>query len=351
MKEILLSFILSVCLITTCFSVNCLKCHQDLITPKPYPHPPILEGKCCVCHGSSTQKEVKMVTKHVPFGKKHFVLFDIFSKNLYEGYIRVSDNNGHFSQKKIKILNIKELPFKNDKRPPRIESVHVVRIERGIFWTATIYWETDEPATSIVTWGKEKVLENKLENEDFVYKHQMTIAGLEGGAIYTFQVHSTDTCGNKTSSPEMKFKVIPLTLSDEKKEKKTSSLSVEIRNIRYYRTPQRKLLISWETNVATNGEIGLKAIEKQKNDVHIVLVNEKEAGLNACYHCHPSDKLGLTHPVDLPLPAEMKVSASLPLANGCITCATCHNPHGAKREYLLRKSRKSELCVSCHKNY
>ncbi|HDD43436.1 MAG TPA: hypothetical protein ENG63_01040 [Candidatus Desulfofervidus auxilii] len=349
-QMILIIIILSIFSATVCFSENCLNCHKDQIKSEPYPHPPILEGKCCICHGSEIQRETKVISKYTPLSKKHFVLLELSSKSSYEGWIKVKDKRGQFAQKKIEI-DIKNLPLKKDRQPPIIKSVQVVRIERGIFWTATIYWETNEPATSIVTWGEKKLHENKLENEDLVYKHEVIIAGLEGGASYSFQVHSADACGNITSSPEMKFKVIPMILSKKTQEMENPSVPLEIKRIKYYRTPQRKILISWETNVFTTGEVELRPKDKTEKVAHIVLASKKEAGLNACYRCHSSEKLGLTHPVDLPLPAEMKKSSRLPLANGCITCATCHNPHGAKLEYLLRKSHRSELCVSCHKNY
>jgi len=352
MKQIILIIIiLSIFSATICFSENCLNCHKDQIKPELYPHPPILEGKCCICHSSEIQRETKVISKYTPLSKEHFVLLDLSSKTSYEGWIKAKDKRGQFAQKKIKIIDIKNLPLKKDRQLPIIKSVQVVRIVRGVFCTATVYWETNEPATSIVTWGKEKSHENKLENEDLVYKHEVIIAGLECGASYLFQVHSVDACGNRASSPEMKFKVIPMILSEKTQEMENPSVPLEISRIKYYRTFQRKILISWETNVFTTGEVELRPKDKTEKVAHIVLASKKETGLNACYRCHPLEKLGFTHPVDLPLPAEMKKPSHLPLANGCITCATCHNPHGAKLEYLLRKSRRSELCVSCHKNY
>lgn len=37
-----------------------------------------------------------------------------------------------------------------------------------------------------------------------------------------------------------------------------------------------------------------------------------------------------------------------PLAEGAMTCASCHNPHGTSGEKLLKKGAVNDLCYSCH---
>jgi len=51
----------------------------------------------------------------------------------------------------------------------------------------------------------------------------------------------------------------------------------------------------------------------------------KELAINACYRCHSSDVLGLSHPVGSAEKPTIKIPDDLPtLKGGIITCVTCH---------------------------
>jgi DmsE family decaheme c-type cytochrome len=55
-----------------------------------------------------------------------------------------------------------------------------------------------------------------------------------------------------------------------------------------------------------------------------------------CGTCHKDKRHALTR------------SAHMPLREGGMTCASCHNPHGAATEKMLRASTPNELCLGCH---
>ncbi len=63
--------------------------------------------------------------------------------------------------------------------------------------------------------------------------------------------------------------------------------------------------------------------------------------IEICYECHSAEALGASHPVDNGLID--------PLTGGLFTCtSTCHDPHTAPYEYLLRYPPGGELCSLCH---
>lgn len=64
-----------------------------------------------------------------------------------------------------------------------------------------------------------------------------------------------------------------------------------------------------------------------------------------CLDCHPGRKGNGEHVVDV-VPAVNP--AGLPLHDGKITCATCHDPHSNQYGSLLRMPRE-KLCRACHR--
>ncbi len=70
----------------------------------------------------------------------------------------------------------------------------------------------------------------------------------------------------------------------------------------------------------------------------------KKAPSDLCLECHPDRVAPQEHRVGIPLsPAPKK----LPLADGKITCVTCHDPHTNPYGSLLRMP-ETELCLVCH---
>lgn len=60
--------------------------------------------------------------------------------------------------------------------------------------------------------------------------------------------------------------------------------------------------------------------------------------LETCYKCHAEKK------------AQIRKSAHMPLVEGKMGCASCHNPHGSTDEKLLTKNSVMETCYSCHQD-
>ncbi len=66
--------------------------------------------------------------------------------------------------------------------------------------------------------------------------------------------------------------------------------------------------------------------------------------IEVCLQCHTEEELGASHPVD--------DGMTDPVTGGLFTCtSTCHDPHTAPFEYLLRYPAGGELCSLCHQEF
>lgn len=87
-------------------------------------------------------------------------------------------------------VNISE----KDTRAPSISAVSVTSISQT---SATVSWQTDEKATSIVEFGTDTNLGQSLgDSRNLVTSHSITLSGLSEGTLYYFQVKSQDAAGN-----------------------------------------------------------------------------------------------------------------------------------------------------------
>jgi hypothetical protein len=94
-------------------------------------------------------------------------------------------------------VNSSESSVVNDGVSPAIASVQVQDITST---GATIYWTTDEPATSQVRWGIISPDSANDEDSNLVTFHKVTLTGLSPYKYYKFQVYSKDKYGNTSSS-------------------------------------------------------------------------------------------------------------------------------------------------------
>lgn len=71
-----------------------------------------------------------------------------------------------------------------------------------------------------------------------------------------------------------------------------------------------------------------------KNSLTSSMRNESIS--ETCYSCHPKQR------------AEFKKRSHMPLPEGKMSCADCHNPHGSRTSPLLKTDTVNETCYSCH---
>ena len=58
--------------------------------------------------------------------------------------------------------------------------------------------------------------------------------------------------------------------------------------------------------------------------------------MDTCFQCHKDRK------------AQAQRSSHMPVREGKITCANCHNPHGSATEKLLKEATVNDTCYQCH---
>ena len=91
----------------------------------------------------------------------------------------------------------------NDATSPIITNVTVTNITNN---SATVKWDTDEIADSVVKYGKASGIYTEIErNPLFVRNHTIALAKLSPGTTYYFIVNSTDRSGNSAECLEYSF--------------------------------------------------------------------------------------------------------------------------------------------------
>ena len=91
----------------------------------------------------------------------------------------------------------------NDTTPPIISNITVTNITEN---SATIKWDTDEFADSLVKYGTSSGAYTKQEYDElFVKKHAVSLYNLSPGTKYYFVVKSVDLSGNSVESSEYSF--------------------------------------------------------------------------------------------------------------------------------------------------
>jgi len=91
----------------------------------------------------------------------------------------------------------------NDTTPPIISNITVTNITEN---SATIKWDTDEFADSLVKYGTSSGAYTKQEYDElFVKKHAVSLYNLSPGTKYYFVVKSVDLSGNSAESSEYTF--------------------------------------------------------------------------------------------------------------------------------------------------
>ncbi len=124
------------------------------------------------------------------------------------------------------------------------------------------------------------------------------------------------------------------------------------------------LYVSWQTTKPMHGWIELQELngielgapldqptDQPQSSAHPPLQDPAELAIKVCYRCHAEATLGTSHPVRLYGGRDVRIPDDLPTVDGMLTCVTCHNPHSAPGEMLVRETIKTKLCVACHIKY
>jgi hypothetical protein len=88
--------------------------------------------------------------------------------------------------------------YANDTTAPDISGVTATPDAEG---RATVAWQTDEPSSSVVQYGRTTTLGSQVAQTALVTDHSVELTGLQPATTYFFRVTSADSAGNSATSP------------------------------------------------------------------------------------------------------------------------------------------------------
>ncbi len=128
--------------------------------------------------------------------------------------------------------------------------------------------------------------------------------------------------------------------------RKGSGESVEAQNESCLQCHKRGVQTYWEASAHAARGVGCvdchTIMEKTSDRFQLAKVGDKTVFFNrraqteVCNRCHLQRK------------AQLQRSSHMPLREGKITCADCHNPHGTPNPAQLKQTSVNENCYSCH---
>ena len=362
---------------------NCGGCHHDTvenIKQTHIVHAPFTRGDCSQCHlvGRKAAPEVKKsdMLREVEQREKidwfrevrdldseHWLLIPE-SRADKEIYLKLWDGINRPPLKALTLPPLKRLKEpKKEQQPPVISDVVVTEVRRGINTSATIRWQTDEFTDAEILYGRQGLTSSTFDKK-LTRQHQAVLGGLEKNAGYQVQIVCRDIHGNQAKSAIFNFKTDKTFIEPAERRVSNRFAGQEISlDWEFYRL-QNNYLIVFKSDRAMSLSYGVErknggeTTRKTKQPMaatgggHPLLKSQLDTNITLCYSCHGGFKGVNSHPVNvLPNPG-MKIPAEYPLlADGRLSCMSCHVNHGGNYAYRLIKQTKKELCLGCHPNY
>jgi len=361
---------------------ECVRCHEKMINRvnmKRYIHKPFREHKCTICHlaGKSPAQEnehdrdrgqenagekIRWISRHFDPARVHWFLIPA-SQVDDTLFLQTAGDRNKPALIKISLPPIEELPVqKDDHQGPRIDDISFVGLQRGVFLSAIVQWHTDRPSGGQVFYGPQASEKNKTPFDPILTtEHRMRLSPVLPGKKYQYTVLSRDVFGNEQRSAPHFFStnksfILPRADNDDVVSGKPRiQYSLSSVNGSYFlhviadqptfmtigvrRNQHKRPLIA-----SANGE--------QKTFRHPPMKSRLEVSMTVCKSCHASYWEGATHPVGVRPKNGMRIPKEYPvLADGRITCMSCHRFHGSNYEARVIRPSKKALCIGCHKNY
>ncbi|MDH4332536.1 MAG: hypothetical protein OEV89_08145 [Desulfobulbaceae bacterium] len=356
---------------------QCSACHQkvsDDAASKRYVHAPVREKRCAVCHiaraGSDRENIIKEGDSRVQW------LSGSVSRQQSESWFSIPPvlagkkiilQAEEFGKKvlltEVKLPNFVEAEqLVAASRPPEILELTVDEVKQGIFLTARITWKTDRVTDSLVLYGENEPTRKSIVDSQLTKDHEVLLTDLQSRKTYNFVAVSQDIFGNKTVSPVKSFSTNAF-FSRPSVEKAKTTEKVTVSG-KYFRADNR-FFARFTTNrplsmrVGTlDGQINVSTQESrdrlgQLPPEHLPFTDDRFLNTGVCFRCHPQSKDVLSHPVDVKPKQGMVIDKRYYklLADGRLTCMSCHMAHASDNEDRISRSDKKKLCLGCHKNF
>jgi predicted CXXCH cytochrome family protein len=370
---------------TTTEKEKCITCHDkvyDKAIDNKYIHRPFLNKQCPACHvdenrfssthnnhQSSRQEkgpEITWLEKHYePAGTHYFLVPSVKVDDTL--YVQTKVDNNKAITTSLTLPPIEQLSqLANDSLQPKIFDIQFLGVKRGILYSATISWMTDEPSDSQIHYGIDSLnLKSRLDQQ-LKSLHTMDITPLIPGKIYNYSVVSTDLHGNKTISQPMSFstetiaQMVPSTqvLLNEQSSSSLEELNHQLLALgeQYFIviTAQQPTYMNIGSNRYLRPRIKMPAANANQPMVpikHVKMLSNSATNMSTCMGCHGDYQTAASHPINVRPKQGMTFPAEYPLLDdGRMHCMTCHDEHASNIVARLRRP-KRELCISCHNEY
>ncbi|KXB09118.1 hypothetical protein AKJ35_01370, partial [candidate division MSBL1 archaeon SCGC-AAA833F18] len=125
----------------------------------------------------------------------NYQLTSELSEGTWYWRVQAKDNAGNIGDNR-------QTSFRVDVTPPTISGLTESGVDKD---SATIEWTTDEPADSIVEYGKTQSYGSTKSDTSLVTSHSITLTGLDPDNTYHYRVKSTDNAGNTTTTSDQQF--------------------------------------------------------------------------------------------------------------------------------------------------
>lgn len=364
---------------------QCCSCHSEVCresTDKLYVHAPVAEKRCVVCHGRSREREeggvrpaasaagqednqedgeVDWFTKDCRERSEHW--FELPGKPADRSLtLMVRANGRKVANRQIVLPELGQVaPLPMPDGEPTIAEMRVVEVKRGVFLSARIAWKTDRLTDAQLLYGVDELDASTAVVQHWGTSHEITITGLQAKQTYQVVALSRDVRGNQVRSA-------PLLLSTAKHfrepELRAPPRSGErpVVDTAYYRHDDR-LLARFSTNYPVALRLGRTGngpsfgrnsdmAERRIPAGHPQLSDPYRLTITVCVECHPQSKGVQSHPVDVGPKAGMIIPPDYSImADGRLSCMSCHQAHASDNEYRLSRARRKDLCLGCHRNF
>jgi predicted CXXCH cytochrome family protein len=350
---------------------ECCRCHFDVCNQaqtKQYVHKPVEEHQCAACHlkennpisktaGRDNAPKVDWFCRRYTSEPQHWVELPKNSGGLPLA-VEIRGINKQIIHQEIAIPTLADIqPVQRPQSDAAISDVQVVEVKRGVFISAKVSWETDRIATTRLRYGKKKLETVTAADSAWTTHHTMTISGLEHKKDYLVAAVSQDIFGNEIISQPIPFTTNHFfTKVEQNRYAPLGKISLQTGFFK----ENKRIFVSIKANQPISLKLGFlpgKAPHKQDDRTtlptqHLELSDPHTLTIGVCLKCHPASKDKLSHPVDVQPAKGMVVPADYKrLADGRITCMTCHLPHASNNHYRLTRATRKDLCTGCHRNF
>jgi hypothetical protein len=185
-----------------------------------FQHLPFQQQRCAECHAaqnsltpadtdpSAEQKDKRAISwlrESAMAGTQHG--FVLAGENIGSSLvIQVQGGGGVSFRQEIAVPPLKTLAeVKDSGLPPVVSAARVLKIERGLFLSATIGWQTDTLTDALVSYGTKDLSQTSQPSQRLGHRHEVILYDLKPDKTYHASIISRDLFGRRQTSEALTF--------------------------------------------------------------------------------------------------------------------------------------------------